>query len=243
VAISKEGDIYVAGGAGNDWIVRKSSQSNNKNWQTIDQFQYVKRKNTTAMDIAIAPNGSVFVIGFANNEKGKQVWLVRRSDDKGLSWNTVDVFESSGKAPTQGMAIATDKNDRIFAGGDLGGFHWKGIVRMSTDNGESWKEIDRQGGKQAGFSAGVESLVADDDGNIYSIGCGKNTYNRRPSTGCQGTIRKLSHLSDRFSPGPEWRGGLLYSLLVDKNHHIYLGGVTVDGTASHWTIRRLGCQQ
>src|ERR1043165_974004 len=97
VATDAAGGIYVVGTASGHGIVRYSADGGS-NWITRDDFVYPSANyywetNNSFNAVLVDPQGSVFVGGGGGGH-----WLVRRSTDHGVTWETVDDYYGSWHA-------------------------------------------------------------------------------------------------------------------------------------------------
>ena len=88
------------------------------------------------------------------NGHGVSAWIVRRSQDGGATWSTMDTFYgsvSTGKGTTYYIgaahAIRADAAGNIYAAGQLGipnksSTSWEWVVRKSSNGGNSWSTVD-----------------------------------------------------------------------------------------------------
>src|SRR5215471_20089649 len=92
VATDAAGGIYVVGTANGHGIVRYSADDG-LHWTTRDDFVYPSETNTMFNAVTVDYQGSVFVGGMgAGGQFFLGHWLVRRSTDHGLTWQTVDDY-------------------------------------------------------------------------------------------------------------------------------------------------------
>jgi hypothetical protein len=170
IAVSGQ-DLYVSGSAARypetspngSWVVRKSKDAG-ASWETADEFHLpglaVKYTTSMARSVSVDPvSGAVYVAGAAEyyDDKSKfaNYWIVRKSDDRGGSWRTVDLVETKNAQNPLVMhqeggahAVQTAPDGTVYVAGSLvapfeGGKrvdHW--IVRRSTDGGATWITVD-----------------------------------------------------------------------------------------------------
>jgi hypothetical protein len=125
VATDAAGGIYVVGTANGHGIVRYSADDGS-NWITRDDFVYPSETNSLFNTVTVDYQGSVFVGGTAAGEGYFfRHWLVRRSTDHGLSWETVDDYYRPyirpGDYGTNGTvySLSSDGQGRVYGGGPL----------------------------------------------------------------------------------------------------------------------------
>jgi hypothetical protein len=100
-------------------------------WQTVDDLQYTPGKSSFAFGSGADGLGNLYVAGYAYAPTGPQAavtrWIVRRSSDGGVSWQTVDVYQYNGY-PTPAVGVVCTPAGVFVAG--YGGQHW--LVRQAT---------------------------------------------------------------------------------------------------------------
>lgn len=142
-----DGAVYVAGAIEptpetSRWIVRKSTDDG-ASWDIVDDFELAPGLGAGGGDVAVADDGRIYVLGGATPVGTETHRIVRRSDDDGASWETVDdfVYAPGHASYTSGLGIAPDGS--IWSTGQSGSAtmsHW--IVRKSDDGGDSWDTVD-----------------------------------------------------------------------------------------------------
>jgi hypothetical protein len=75
IAVDAMGNVCVT--AAYTWLTRQYSVATGQ-WSTTDLFSYSTNKNANPMGVAIAPDGSTFVVGFGTSDSGQQRWIVRK---------------------------------------------------------------------------------------------------------------------------------------------------------------------
>lgn len=172
-AVGPEGEIYVVGaaddGSASHWVVRKSADEG-KTWETVDDFQLGTTETSRAIAVAVDLSGVVYVAGDAS--ASSQIhWVVRKSEDGGTTWETVDQFQLSSGLASLPHGVTTDAAGNVYAIGgaqDSGGVStW--IARKSSNGGTTWTNVDAfQLG--SGQSAAADSISIDEAGHIYVAG-------------------------------------------------------------------------
>lgn len=185
----KDGNFFVAGSAYSSsdidhWVVRKSTDGG-LTWKTVDDYQYQPGAlgyNDISPVLAQDSNGNLYAAGFSFDTLGNTHWIIRKSSDSGLTWNTVDDFKSSGSA-----AIATgftsDINGNIYSVGygstKRTGYHW--YVRKSDNAGLTWSIVDDFQFSPS-TAAEAAAITSDSTGNLYASGSANNNWVVRKST-------------------------------------------------------------
>jgi hypothetical protein len=124
------------------WIVRAGANSGTS-WSTVDDYIYPAGNNARPADIAAAPDGSVYVAGVGNDAGSNDRWIVRRSIDGGLTWQTIDDFQLATANNSEATAVHVDAAGVVYAAGagtDGVTNYW--IVRKSVDGGNSFFTVD-----------------------------------------------------------------------------------------------------
>ena len=130
VAVDAVGRIYVIGTANGHGIVR-SSADGGTTWSTREDFVYPSETNNAAGTnnlfnaITINPQGDLFVGGASAAFVGGVSaghWIVRRSRDQGVSWETVDDFWQPMNGPEPGTnaavySLSSDGQGRVYGAG------------------------------------------------------------------------------------------------------------------------------
>ncbi|HRO66621.1 MAG TPA: hypothetical protein PL182_03545, partial [Pseudobdellovibrionaceae bacterium] len=137
--ISAIGSDYM----GERWAVYRSTDVG-ATWTRVDQFMGMQYEGES-FPMAMAGNANaVFTCGYAysyNWEPGKpsSMWYVRRSLDRGLTWETADEFGvgSEDDFVCSDIAVAPG-TDSVYATGHIGN---KWAIRESRDNGTTWATI------------------------------------------------------------------------------------------------------
>lgn len=117
-------------------------------WRTVDDFQLAPGQRAEPQRVWVAPNGDVYVVGFAEQSSAgfptilDGHWIVRKSSDLGQTWATVRDFKLSGSSSaffdtSIARNVRQAPNGDIFVVGQAGdgsSFHW--IVERSTNGAD-----------------------------------------------------------------------------------------------------------
>ncbi|MCS6912495.1 MAG: hypothetical protein RMK29_19080 [Myxococcales bacterium] len=162
----------LAIGFGNDgsahrWIVRRRQGAA---WATTDDYRLGVGQDAVGVHLAAA-GMTVYAIGRATNDSGLTFWVVRRSTDGGLTWQTVDSYRHEDMREARGLFVYIDRAGRVYALGEglerTGRYSW--VVRRSTDRGATWQTLDVWPG-QAGQGASPRGMIEDAQGNLLIAG-------------------------------------------------------------------------
>ncbi len=163
-AADASGNVYACGNAFlknlTHWIVRRLS-AGGANWQTVSDL--TAKSGGYANGMCFFPGNNlnsvpaVFAVGWLNSK-----WEVRRSQDHGLTWLSVDPGVGLGNA----HKAACDSAGNIFVVGSRdSGSRW--VVRMSADGGTTWATmLDVADGS---INA-ARNVAADQQGNVWVAG-------------------------------------------------------------------------
>ena len=161
------GNVYTCGNAFlknlTHWIVRRLP-AGGANWQTVSDL--TAKSGGYANGMCFFPGNNfnpvpaVFAVGWLNSK-----WEVRRSQDHGLTWFSVDPGVGLGNA----HKAACDSAGNIFVVGsrDGGSGSSRWVVRMSSDGGTSWATMLDV---SDGFINAARNVAADQHGNIWVAG-------------------------------------------------------------------------
>ena len=139
-------------------------------WTTVDDYQLAAGQNAYAFCAGADRSGGVYVFGQSADANGLPHWIVRKSENKGMSWVLADDYTYGGLAAggSGWPCIYVDASGRVFATGngtDSAGIH-HGLVRRSTDSGKTWTvtlDFNLVGGKDSD----AFGMAADAGGNLY----------------------------------------------------------------------------
>ncbi len=151
------------------WLVRKSTDAG-ATWALVDDYQLIPGKYSTARKVRINSSGDIFVIGSANDNTSTH-GIVRRSQDGGSTWTTIDDYQLSSGKSASCNDLSFDGVGNIYIVGygyDATNYgHW--ILRKSTNGGVSWAVVD-DFSYTATFSSSPDSIHIDNSGNIFVAG-------------------------------------------------------------------------
>ena len=161
-------NVYVAGGGGNSWVVRKNSNGGNS-WAVVDSYRYNKQLKSHAHDIAADSAGNLYAAGFGN-KLGRR-WIVRTSTNGGSTWSTVDEFRLPSGSYGEANAIAIDTNNNVHVTGMASTTQVNWVTRQRSAATGTWttSEVFSLAPNQTSWG---KSITADPSGNLFAAGYG-----------------------------------------------------------------------
>jgi hypothetical protein len=173
VVVSASGDVYVAGAggpAGLDHAILRAAREDQLAWTTLDDFVY-RGMSTMFSAVHVTQSGIIFTAAAATATNGplNGHWLIRRSTDRGATWQTVDDVAAPGGAFIP-FSLTSNPEGTLFALGlSVGGpDFW--LLRVSHDAGQTWyttNSLSIAGGPRQIISAGSDlfAVGTEDDGS------------------------------------------------------------------------------
>src|SRR5690349_16300040 len=112
-------------------------------WQTVDDYQYVPGAYAVNFGLTVAPSGTLFACGYADDAINVQHGLVMASVDGGNTWSaSVDDFYFSGVATRHDGGIVSDSARNLYVAGRYysatPSAPFYRFVRRSADGGATW---------------------------------------------------------------------------------------------------------
>ena len=260
VATDSAGDIYVVGysgsGSGSLWLVRKGTRSSGGiSWAKVDAFGN-PAGGCVANWVYCHPTAGVFVVGQGVGPGVKsgsttvypQVWTVRRSQDGGASWSTVDTFQIpaqkgkvTGASDAQGVGVDAAGNLYVVGSASsyvLGsGLSSSWIVRKSANPAApapSWSTVDTYQ-LSVGYNAWAQAFASDAAGNLFVAG--------RANAGTEWVVRESAGGTGTWNTVDAFQyGGAVeaWAALGDSLGNIFVAGagIPAGGGAWHWVMRK-----
>jgi len=148
LTLNLKGHLFLAasgkdGGGIYHWLVRKSTDLGST-WTTIDDFQLVTGKISSARTLLFDGNGSFYVFGRGLDAGNVSHWLVRKSLNDGQSWSTIDDFQFAAGQLAYAWSAFVDNFGSLYAIGfgfdSAPDLYW--LLRKSTDKGSTWTTTD-----------------------------------------------------------------------------------------------------
>jgi hypothetical protein len=229
----------------------RASADAGANWTTLDLYlepgwTWAHYRGVASTPVG-APNGTLFVSGWAG-DPGRQLWLVRRSVDQGLTWQTVDspIYGAMGTSPSAGDVKVAPSGD-VFACGVQGGggspFQW--VVRKSGSGGDpgTWSSVASVGS----VGSSEARAIAFAGGSVFVVG---NTASAAPKGN---SISDFWTVQRSMNGGLQWQTVDVYqesssqsagaeAIVVDNSGKIFVAGyarsVSKGKVANYWVIRR-----
>lgn len=218
------------------WIVRKSSDSGSS-WSISDDFSfqvgYASRANASYVDA----NGKLYVVGESQVSSYDQKWMVRRSSDNGVTWNNLDIYNTSG-FKASALAINQSAGNIVVAGYDEQAAGIKATIRYSSDGGATWVLGD-QFVYATGKPAMYKTMTRDNLGNLYVSGhvedfSGVAKWFIKKST--NGGANWATIVNSSFIAG---KNSEIHKLSADTNGNIYAAGeYTAGDNTRYWVLRK-----
>lgn len=194
-------------------------------WTTVDDFQHSPGEPSNPVGIAALPPNRLFAVGIA--KKGSFEWVVRRSDDGGSTWATIDAMAGGANG------VTVDAAGRVYV---VGGIGPNRVVRRSTDGGDSWENVESapigNGTCNTGF------VTATSDAVYAGWSCDTDGWTvRRSDDGGQTWTTADSYLYMAGTPSR------LAGLGDGADGNALSGGYgTEPGGITHWIVRRGAAQ-
>ncbi len=145
----------------------RSLPAQDPGWRTLDEFRYrgFPGLSTQPRGVLADRQGNLLVCGFAHVGAGCSPeallepcshWLVRRSQDDGRTWETVDdfYFDSLLRSTPWPRWIGMDRAGHVYVAGSY-------VVRRSTDGGSSWLTVHYEPEDELGFEVFLVSHTGD----------------------------------------------------------------------------------
>jgi hypothetical protein len=251
VGADASGNVYVAGLYGANWTVRKGIGG--ANFVTVDSFP--ANNNSVfgsalvgAYAVFVHPTAGVFAVGQARPIGGGtavRAWLVRRSQDGGAAWTTVDtLYGTKGQTSYYGHAnsIGADTHGNLYVAGALAipyksGGVWEWVVRKSANAGNSWNTVDTYQFSTSGSSLAT-AFISDTHGNLFVAGQGAGTTGGnhwlvRENPGGTGSWSTVDNF--QYASGSDT---VPNAIAVNASGNVLVGGYGSATNNQHWLVRR-----
>jgi len=167
---------------------------------------------TTINDMAIAPNGHVYVTGKFTEIGGVAAVNIAR-------WNGTTWFPLGAGLDDVGLHIEVAPNGDVYVGGK---FHTAGAqscYHVARYDGSSWHKV----GAYAGMNDEVYSLTISKDGSTVYV-CGIFTDQYSLSASAMLRIAKYNVESDTFSAMGDGFNGAVRDVVISPSNYVYACG-------------------
>jgi hypothetical protein len=244
VAVDGAGRVYVVGTANGHGIVRYSANGGT-NWVTLNDFVYPSGTNNPSNTnnlfsaITINPQGDLFVGGASAAFVGgvnAGHWIVRRSRDQGVSWETVDDYYRPMISPAQPgtnaavYSLSSDGQGRVYGAGLMlltGPSYPRWWVRGSGIGGTNW---DTKLVVFAGYGGVSQMTWA--GGNVYVTGSVSD------GVGATGLILKSTNYGATWTTNFQATNEVYYAITSDSAGNIYSAGNRWNSSSFDWLVRK-----
>lgn len=231
--------------------VRKSSD-HGATWSTVEDLVCAFPGAATFVSLGADAAGHIYAAGSVTDEQSRTRWIVKKSDEHGGAWSTVDDFVWPASPTTGAEGFATDTAGNLYVVGSADEplsngktdcrAHW--LVRQSRDGGRTWSTVDDY---THGFSARATAIVS--TGNrLLVAGSGSNGKSnehwlvREATADESGGLRWRTVDEFQLEEQPHGFSSRALGLGVDSHGSVYAVGrsdAMADGAVSkHWIVRR-----
>jgi hypothetical protein len=258
LATDSAGNVYVVGsGQSLTWLVRKGTPtSSGISWANVDVLTS-PIGSCSANGVFCHPTAGVFVVGsssVANGSSSQSEWIVRRSQDGGATWVTVDTFQLPSASPklsngaSYAQGVGADAVGNLYVVGTASqqsglhntaqySDHW--LVRKSTNPGAtspSWSTVDNFQLSPTS-NAGAWAIASDVHGNLFVAGKAAN------ASGWQWVVRESVGSAGTWNTVDTFHYGTIvfvYAALGDSLGNVFVAGegIPVGGGLWHWLVRK-----
>jgi hypothetical protein len=235
VATDGAGGIYVVGTASGHAIVRYTADGGS-NWITRDDFVYPLETNNAFNAVTVDNQGTVFVGGSSGGYPDGH-WIVRRSTDQGLTWETVDDYWRPFIGPDPGtngvvFSLCTDGQGRVYGFGPLIETHcpcynhwW---VRGSSIGGTNW---DTKLVHFSGYGAITSGTCAGEDVYVFGSTDGEDMAD-------VGLILRSSDQGATWTPVFQGPHDFHHAIAPDSAGNLYSAGNRSSSNSYDWIVRK-----
>jgi uncharacterized delta-60 repeat protein len=236
IAIDDAGNVYVTGqshnyGLSDDYATIKYNSSGVQQW--IRRYNGPSSNTDCAFSVAVDEAGNVYVTGYSWSDVGGADYLTLKYTSNGsLAW--IKRYNGTGSSDEFAHSIAVDGDGNVY----VSGYRVKSetdydylTVKYNSSGTEMW--VKTYGGSGNGIDK-VNSLVLDEDANVYITG-----YSKGVGTGNDCTTIKYTSYGNavwikRYN-GPVDSSDYGNSLAVDDAGNVYVtGGSRGSGTFSDY---------
>lgn len=211
------GDVYAggrfqrAGGVPVNNIARWDGQE----WHSMGSGIDKGGLGMTVWDIAVAPNGDVYVVGDFTGAGDVDANYVIRWD--GSNWSALGSGLSS-----KAFAIAIDVNSNVYVGGSFIQAGSSSAQSVARWDGSNWSALGGGLGMEGGTLAHVYTVIVDDAGNLYAGG----KFTHSLGLTMLNVARWNGYSWSAFGQGIN---GEVRDLAFDSIGNLYAGGQFIEG--------------
>lgn len=177
VARARNGDLvafgYLDGPEKEAWLFRRS-RDDGATWADLSRVHTQAGFTDVVGGLLATAGGALLAAGWTIDPAGPVRAILRRSADCGATWSTTDDYRlDQGKTLYQ--AVAQDSRGRLFALAtqasltDADPAPTQGMLRVSTDDGRTWRDYLRLRGEEGG-SALYSGLFIDASDQLFLCG-------------------------------------------------------------------------
>lgn len=226
----------VTGPDGTASAVINRSTDAGATWIVVDQFSFLAGASGAYGAFAADHGTGSLYAGGGISDGTAGHWIVRRSDDIGSNWQTVDDFQYAPGKASACTDLAADGRGVVYAVGratQANGATGTWIVRKSV-NGGDWNTVDLQPGVNSGAGAylGAMAVAVHPNGSVFVVGAqlrhGQSVWTVRRSTNQGATWTTVDATS------PKEGSARAEAIAVDSTGIIYAAGYV----NSFWVVRK-----
>lgn len=175
--VTPAGTVVISGVGGTPdtgWFIRSGTTAGT--FATTDLIPGGEPGNNdnNAMALAVDDAGNIYAAGVIY-DGNNLVWTVRKSTD-GVSWMTVDSYESAPQTWALAVGIAIGQDQSVIVTGEAGeevesGYYNRWLVRRGVAGGGSWQTVHKlpETATDTAIFAG-RAIVAHEDGRVFAVG-------------------------------------------------------------------------
>jgi hypothetical protein len=213
-----------------------------QSWQTVLNFQLAAGKGADGDGIVADASGNVFTAGNGTDASGTCHGLVLKTDTKQAVWDlSQDTNPSAAQNDSYLWDLGLDASGNVYSIGQLtpkstGIAYW--YVRKSADGGGTWSTVD-QYQYAAGQWVDPTGFTADNSGNIYVVGAGRDAGTRKnPLGNLHWLVRRSSDGGQTWTLVDDVIGQDANAACFVPGAGLFVVGPCYASASSVWTIRR-----